>query len=66
VLAFIATGLLLDLRAWIGAALAIPAALAGIAVATRIFRRISREALARLVAIMLLATGVSLVVRALG
>ena len=65
VLAFIVTGLLLDLKAWIAAALAIPAALAGIAVATRVFRVISREALARLVALMLLATGVSLVARAL-
>jgi uncharacterized membrane protein YfcA len=65
VLAFVLTGLLLDLRAWIAAALAIPAALAGIAVATRIFRWISRETLARLVALLLLATGVSLVARAL-
>jgi uncharacterized membrane protein YfcA len=59
------TGLLLDVRAWIGAAVAIPAALGGIAVAARIFRLISREALARLVALMLFATGVSLVGRAL-
>jgi uncharacterized membrane protein YfcA len=65
VLVFIATGLLLDLKAWIAAAVAIPAALAGIAVATRVFRVISREALARLVALMLLATGASLVARAL-
>ena len=65
VIAFLATGLLLDPRAWIGAALAVPAALVGIAVATRIFRRISRETLARLVGLLLLATGGSLVVRAL-
>jgi uncharacterized protein len=65
VLAFMLAGLLLDPKAWIAAALAIPAALAGIAVATRIFRLISREALARLVAMMLLATGVSLVARGL-
>ncbi|HTO47389.1 MAG TPA: sulfite exporter TauE/SafE family protein [Burkholderiales bacterium] len=65
VLAFLVSGLLLDLRAWIAAAIAIPVALAGITVATRIFRRISREALARLVGVMLLATGVSLVARAL-
>ena len=65
VLAFLVTGLLLDLKAWIAAALAIPAALAGIAVATRVFRLISRETLARLVGLMLLATGVSLVARAL-
>ncbi len=65
VLAFIVAGLLIDLKAWIAAAVAIPAALAGIAVATRIFRLISRETLARLVALMLLAMGVSLVARAL-
>ena len=65
VLVFLATGLLLDLRAWIAAAIAIPAALAGITVATRIFRRISREVLARLVGLMLLVTGISLVARAL-
>ena len=66
VLAFITTGLLLDLKAWIAAALAIPAALAGIAVATRIFRWISRETLTKLVALLLLVTGISLVVRAVG
>jgi uncharacterized membrane protein YfcA len=65
VLAFLVTGLLLDVRAWTGAAVAIPAALAGIAVATRIFRWISRETLARLVSLLLLVSGVSLVVRAL-
>jgi len=65
VLAFLVTGLLLDLRAWIAAAVAIPAALAGITVATHVFRRISRETLARLVGLLLLATGVSLVARAL-
>jgi hypothetical protein len=65
VLAFLAAGLLLDASAWIAAAFAIPAGLAGIAVATRVFRVISRETLARLVALLLLATGVSLVARAL-
>jgi len=66
VIAFIATGLLLDLRAWIAAAVAIPAAMLGLAAATRLFRRISRTTLTRLVALLLLATGGSLVVRALG
>jgi uncharacterized membrane protein YfcA len=65
-LAFVATGLLLDLRAWIAAALALPAAMLGLAAARRIFRMISRETLTRLVALLLLATGGSLVVRALG
>jgi uncharacterized membrane protein YfcA len=64
--AFVATGLLLDLRAWIAAAIVIPAATLGLAAARRIFTRISRELLTRLVALLLLATGVSLVMRALG
>jgi uncharacterized membrane protein YfcA len=66
VLAFLATGLLLDLRAWVAAAVALPAAMLGLAVARRIFRLIARETLARLVALLLLATGGSLVARALG
>jgi hypothetical protein len=66
VLAFLATGLLLDLRVWIAAAVAFPAATLGLAVARRIFGVISRETLARFVALLLLATGGSLVVRALG
>ena len=66
VIAFLITGLLSDLRVWLAAAIAIPATLAGIAVATRIFHRISREAVLRVVALTLLAVGVSLVVRAVG
>jgi len=66
VVAFLVTGLLLDLKAWIAAAIAIPAGLAGLAVARHIFRRVSRETLTRLVALMLLASGASLIARALG
>jgi uncharacterized membrane protein YfcA len=66
VVAFIVTGLLLDLKAWIAAAIAVPAGLAGLAVARHIFRRVSRETLTRLVALMLLASGASLIARALG
>ena len=66
VLAFLLTGLLLDLRVWIAAAAVVPAAFLGIAVARRIFRRISRETLMRAVTLMLLASGGSLVFRALG
>lgn len=66
VLAFLATGLLLDLRVWIAAAAVVPAAFLGIAVARRVFLRISREALMRAVTLMLLASGGSLVFRALG
>jgi uncharacterized membrane protein YfcA len=65
-IAFLATGLLLDPWAWIAAATAFPAAMLGLAVARRIFGVISRETLTRLVALLLLATGASLVLRALG
>jgi uncharacterized membrane protein YfcA len=63
VLAFLATGLLLDARVWMAAALAVPAAFVGIAVSRRLFLRISREALLRAVTVMLLASGTSLILR---
>jgi len=66
VLAFFVTGLLLDLRVWIAAAVAVPAAFAGIMVSRRVFHRISRDMLLRAVTVMLLASGASLIVRALG
>lgn len=66
VLAFLLTGLLLDARVWIAAAAVVPAAFIGIAVARRIFLIISREMLLRAVTLMLLASGGSLVFRALG
>jgi uncharacterized membrane protein YfcA len=43
----------------------VPAALLGLFVANRLYRRISREALMRAVAAILLVSGGSLVVRAL-
>ena len=66
IVAFLLTGLLLNAQVWLTAAAVIPAALAGVYVAKRIYTRISREALLRAVALMLLASGSSLVVRALG
>jgi uncharacterized membrane protein YfcA len=66
VVAFALTGLLSDLRVWIAAAIAIPATLAGIAVASRVFHRVSREAVMRVVAVTLLAAGATLMVRAVG
>jgi uncharacterized membrane protein YfcA len=66
VLAFLVTGLLLDVRVWIAAVVAVPAAFAGITVSRRVFRIISRDMLLRAVTVMLLASGASLVVRALG
>jgi hypothetical protein len=65
VTAFLLTGLLLDREVWIAAAVAVPAAFIGIAVSRRLFRRISRDTLLRAVTIMLLASGGSLVLRAL-
>jgi uncharacterized protein len=63
--AFFATGILLDWKVWIYAIAIIPAGLAGLWAASHLFRRISRDALMRVVALMLLVSGVSLVVRAL-
>ena len=62
--AFVLTGLLLDPEVWWKAIFVVPACLAGIWVARRIFRRLSREALMRAVALLLLATGTSLIFRA--
>jgi uncharacterized membrane protein YfcA len=43
----------------------VPAGLAGIWAASHLFKRISRETLMRAVALMLLASGASLILRAL-
>ena len=66
VLAFLLTGLLLEPAVWLTAAAAVPAALIGIFVARKIFLRIPRDAVLRAVAVLLLASGGSLVFRALG
>jgi uncharacterized membrane protein YfcA len=65
VVAFLLTGLLLEPKVWLVAIGAVPAAMLGIAVARRMYLKISREQLLRMVAVVLLATGGSLVVRAL-
>jgi len=65
VIAFLITGLLLDPRVWIAAAAVVPAALAGIFVARKLYLQISREMLMRAIALMLLASGGSLIARAL-
>jgi len=64
-LAFLVTGILLDPRVWLYAVFVVPAGLAGIWAASHLFRRMSRETLMRAVAFMLLASGASLIVRAL-
>ena len=63
-IAFVITGLLLDPQVWLTALAAVPACLAGIWVARKIYLRISREQLMRAVAVLLLATGTSLIFRA--
>jgi uncharacterized membrane protein YfcA len=66
VAAFLLTGLLLEPKVWLVAVAVIPASLLGIFVAQRMFLRISRKQLLRAVAVVLLATGSSLMVRAAG
>jgi uncharacterized protein len=62
---FLAMGFLLDPKVWVYAAAVVPAGLAGIWAASHLFRRISREMLMRAVSWLLLASGASLVLRAL-
>jgi uncharacterized membrane protein YfcA len=64
VVAFVITGLLLDWHVWLTALLAVPAALAGVHVARKIYFAVSREVLMRAVAVVLLVSGTSLVIRA--
>lgn len=66
VIAFFITGTLRDSRVWLSELLMVPAALLGIYVARKVFMRISRDLLLRLVAVLLLASGGSLLVRAIG
>lgn len=66
VAAFLLTGLLLNPKVWLVAIGVVPAAMLGISVARRLFFRISREQLLKMVAAVLLVTGGSLVLRALG
>jgi len=66
VTAFLLTGLLLEPKVWLVAIGVIPASLLGIWVAQRMFLRISREQLLRAIALVLLLTGGSLILRAAG
>jgi hypothetical protein len=61
---FLVIGLLLDADVWLTALAALPAALAGMMLAARVFRAMSRDLLMRAVGLMLAASGVSLVWRA--
>jgi uncharacterized membrane protein YfcA len=64
IVAFLLTGLLLDAEVWLKALAVVPACLVGIWVARRIYLSISREALMRAVAVLLLLSGASLISRA--
>jgi hypothetical protein len=64
VTAFLLTGLLLEPKVWLVAVGVVPASLLGIFTAQRMFLKISREQLLRAVALVLLATGGSLILRA--
>jgi hypothetical protein len=63
-IAFVLTGLLLEKNVWLTAIAVVPACLLGIWVARKIFLRISRDALMRAVALLLLFSGASLISRA--
>jgi uncharacterized membrane protein YfcA len=65
IVAYLLTGLFRQDGVWITAAATIPAGLAGIYVASKIFRCISRDTLMRAIGLLLLATGVSLLARGL-
>jgi uncharacterized membrane protein YfcA len=64
-IAYFAVGFLLDPKVWLYAVFVVPAGLAGIWAASHLFRRMSRETLMRAVALMLLASGASLILRSL-
>ena len=64
-IAFLLTGLLLNREVWLTALTVVPSCLLGIWVARKIFSRISRDALMRAVALLLLASGAALIWRAM-
>ena len=65
VTAFFITGLLLDREVWRAAIAAVPAALLALFVAKKLVHRISREAVMRAVAVILLVSGSALILRAI-
>ena len=66
VAAFAITGLLLKSEVWVTAALAVLAAMVGLSLASWAFKRVTREFLLRVVALLLLANGMLLVARGAG
>jgi len=66
VAAFAITGLLFKSEVWVTAAVALLGVMAGLGVASWAFQRVTREHLLRMVALLLLANGLSLIARGLG
>lgn len=65
VVAFTIAGLLLTPKPWLWALAVLPASLGGLWAASRLFARVSRDGLIRVIGLMLAASGISLLVRAL-
>jgi uncharacterized membrane protein YfcA len=66
IVAFALTGLMFKLEVGVTAAFAVLAATVGLTLASWAFKRVTRELVLRLVAVLLLANGISLIVRATG
>jgi len=66
VAAFAITGLLLKTEVWVTAAVALLGVMVGLSVASWAFKRVTRELLLRMVALLLLANGISLIARGVG
>ncbi len=65
VCAFIIAGLLMTLKPWLWALACLPASMAGLWVASKAFARFSRDTLIRVIGMMLVVSGVSLILRGL-
>ena len=65
VCAFVATGLLMSAKPWLWALAALPASMAGFWLGGRAFKMFSRDTLMRVIAAMLIASGISLIARGL-
>jgi uncharacterized protein len=66
VAAFAITGLLFKSEVWVTAAVALLGVMLGLGVASWAFKRVTRELLLRMVALLLLANGISLIARGAG
>lgn len=63
VIAFLVSGILLDLRVWLSLIAVLPAAWIGLSLARRLYTKVSREGLLRAMALVLLVSGAGLIVR---